>query len=241
MKKLWQEFLMILVALAFFAGQAWASDNESQQPGIYTVQKGDNLYRISRAFGCDLKKVAAENGIKDAKMVIFPGQRIRLSCVSSAVTADEKTGFVDDLESWNLGISKMKDFRESLAPKKEKGTEIRKNTPVPTAFFSTSAQKKPMAKKVVRVSKKEQKKKNGLPIYDESNMGRAPYKADPNGSLTKAVKMLGIDDNATFVMSRKIEDTTIENGTEIKMVFLGDRVKDFIWKSLHQKSLKKSH
>ena len=53
------------------AGRTYTTDNL----GYYTIQPGDNLYRISLAFGVNMDFLAAINGI-DSKNAIFHGYRL---------------------------------------------------------------------------------------------------------------------------------------------------------------------
>lgn len=70
-------------------GRTYRTDNL----GYYTIQPGDNLYRISLAFGINMDFLAAVNGI-DSKNVIFYDYRIFIPLpVSTPVTMQGFEGF----------------------------------------------------------------------------------------------------------------------------------------------------
>ena len=58
----------------------------------YTIEKGDNLYEISRKYNINPKLLAAINGIKDNEY-IYPGQELIIpkSGYSYYITADGDT------------------------------------------------------------------------------------------------------------------------------------------------------
>lgn len=63
-----------------------AESRESSQPTLvtpsadelYTVKKGDNLFRIATAHGLSLQQLLDLNGFDDSSVAIFPGTRIRV-------------------------------------------------------------------------------------------------------------------------------------------------------------------
>lgn len=55
-------------------------------PGIHTVARGENLYRIALEHGLDFRAIARWNGIPDP-YVIHPGQRLRLTPPAGAAPA----------------------------------------------------------------------------------------------------------------------------------------------------------
>jgi lipoprotein NlpD len=59
------------------ASVAAARPSPAQQPGTYTVTKGDTLYSIAFRNGTDFREVARLNGI-DAPYTIWPGQVLKL-------------------------------------------------------------------------------------------------------------------------------------------------------------------
>ncbi|KGP73310.1 cell wall hydrolase [Pontibacillus yanchengensis] len=80
-KKTWIFTIVALCTLAFsFPEQSSAHAN------VYTVQKGDSLYKIAMKYGAPLKQVMAMNN-KDTAM-IYPGEQVKIPVHASASEQD---------------------------------------------------------------------------------------------------------------------------------------------------------
>src|SRR6266540_6326843 len=66
---LWKRIYLVSLLVLFIAIPAFAQDN------TYTVQRGDNLYRIALRFGLSTDALAAANGITDPSH-IYAGQEL---------------------------------------------------------------------------------------------------------------------------------------------------------------------
>jgi len=66
--------------------------NDNTYFTYYTIEKGDNLYEISRKYNINPKLLAAMNGIKDNEY-IYPGQELMIpkSGYSYYITGDGDT------------------------------------------------------------------------------------------------------------------------------------------------------
>jgi len=51
---------------------------EPSADALYTIQRGDNLYRIARAHALSLPELLELNGFENSSVQIFPGQQIRV-------------------------------------------------------------------------------------------------------------------------------------------------------------------
>ncbi len=76
----------------------------------YTIEKGDNLYEISRKYNINPKLLAAMNGIKDNEY-IYPGQELMIpkSGYSYYITGDGDTlkGVADAFRTSTDNLLKM--------------------------------------------------------------------------------------------------------------------------------------
>ena len=72
------------------APEATAAPAPGDSSGTYTVQPGDNLFRIALRFGTTTSALAAENGIANPRL-IFSGQTLRIPGAASPPTDDAAT------------------------------------------------------------------------------------------------------------------------------------------------------
>jgi len=80
----------------------------------YTIEKGDNLYEISRKYNINPKLLAAINGIDD-KDYIYPGQELMIpkSGYSYYITGDGDTlkGVAD---AFRTDVDKLTNFNKTI-------------------------------------------------------------------------------------------------------------------------------
>lgn len=80
----------------------------------YTIEKGDNLYAISRKYNINPKLLAAMNGIEDNEY-IYPGQELMIpkSGFSYYITGEGDTlkGVAD---AFRTDVNKVTDFNKTI-------------------------------------------------------------------------------------------------------------------------------
>ncbi len=80
----------------------------------YTIEKGDNLYEISKKYNINPKLLAAINGIKDNEY-IYPGQELMIpkSGYSYYITGDGDTlkGVAD---AFRTDVGKLTNFNKTI-------------------------------------------------------------------------------------------------------------------------------
>ncbi|MCI9281349.1 MAG: LysM peptidoglycan-binding domain-containing protein, partial [Bacilli bacterium] len=80
----------------------------------YTIEKGDNLYEISRKYNINPKLLAAMNGIEDNEY-IYPGQELMIpkSGYSYYITGDGDTlkGVAD---AFRTDVDKLTNFNKTI-------------------------------------------------------------------------------------------------------------------------------
>lgn len=88
--------LLITTALtlgSFWAGSKIAPGNASADSfsPLYTIESGDNLYRIALNYGVDMYDLAAYNGIS-IESTIYPGQTLTIPSAVIAETEKQEVG-----------------------------------------------------------------------------------------------------------------------------------------------------
>ena len=88
--------------------------DENKYFTYYTIEKGDNLYEISRKYNINPKLLAAMNGIEDNEY-IYPGQELMIpkSGYSYYITGDGDTlkGVAD---AFRTDVDKLINFNKTI-------------------------------------------------------------------------------------------------------------------------------
>ena len=73
-------FLIILISAIANTGNALnvtsGTNNQTQEPELYTVKKGDNLYRIALSYGMSVQSLMSLNDLTNE--LIFPGDKLKV-------------------------------------------------------------------------------------------------------------------------------------------------------------------